>query len=597
VKLSDYVFQFLARFGVRHVFVLPGGGSMHLVDSLGSCAGLGYECCLHEQACTIAAEAYGRATNRLGVVLVTSGPGGTNTLTGVAGAWLASSPVLVISGQAKRPDLKGDSGARQIGSQEVDIVSVVGPLTKYAVTVMDPATIRYHLEKAVHLASTGRKGPVWLDLPLDVQAAAVEPEAMDGFVPPEPAPPAELPAQVAQALAMLAAAERPVLFAGNGVHSAGAGQPFLALAERLGIPVMTTWGACDLIPFEHPLCFGRPGPVASRASNFILQNADFLMTLGVRLDFDTTGYDQSQFARGARKVVVDIDPAEIGKLRMKVDLPIHCDCALVLAEAARQCGSRPGPDRNAWLARCRDWKTRYPILPAGAGETGEQINPFHFYTVLSEELAGNDLVLPCSSGAAVDMFWMVYRPKAGQRAFSTGGLGSMGFGLPAALGGCLAMGGRRTITMEGDGGSWMNIQEMATLARLGLPIKYFVMNNGGYGSVRTMQRHHFQGRLVACEPASGLPLPDILPVAKAFGLPAIRMTRPGEVRARIREVLDAEGPVVCDVVLDPEILLAPKVSSVVTASGGMVSRPLEDLWPFLDRDELRANMLIPLLPE
>ena len=601
MKLSDYVFQFLQARGVRHVFMLPGGGSMHLVDSLGRAQGLAFVPTLHEQAAAIAAEAYGRATNSLGVAMVTGGPGGTNTLTGVAGAWLASSPLLVISGQAKRSDLKGGSGARQIGSQEVDIVSVVRPLTKYAVTVMDPDRIRFHLEQAVFLAHDGRQGPVWLDIPLDVQAAQVEPEALEGFTPPPQAPPAQLPGQVAELLGMLAGSERPVLLAGNGVHSAGARGAFLALAERLGIPVLTTWGGCDLIPSGHPLSFGRPGPVASRSANFILQNADFLLTLGARLDLDTTGHNQAQYARGARKVVVDLDPHEIGKLRMPVDLPIVADCALVLAELDRQLTPGPDPspwlDRSPWLERCRAWTAKYPIQPERDWDPGEPVNPFHFYQVLSDEAAAEDLILPCSSGAAVDMFWMVYRPKPGQRAFSTGGLGSMGFGLPAAMGGCLALGGCRTLSMEGDGGAWMNIQELATLARLRLPVKYFVMNNGGYGSIRTMQRNHFQGRLVASDAGSGLALPDILPVAKAFGLPAFRIGGPGGLRGKIRELLDLPGPVVCDVMLDPEVLLAPRVATAVSASGGMVSRPLEDLWPFLDRDELRRNMLIPLLPE
>jgi len=595
VKLSDYVFQFLQAMGVRHVFMLPGGGSMHLVDSLGRAEGLAFVPCLHEQACAIAAEAYGRATNSLGVAMVTGGPGGTNTLTGVAGAYLASSPVLIISGQAKRSDLKGDSGARQTGSQEVDIVSVAGPITKYAVTVMDPASIRFHLEKAVHLANSGRKGPVWLDLPLDVQAAQVEPGELAGYVPPAPAPAVGLPGQVARLLELLDGAERPVLLAGNGVHSAGVEGAFLALAERLAIPVLTTWGGCDLIPSGHPLAFGRPGPVASRASNFILQNSDLLVTLGVRLDLDTTGHNQAQYARGARKVVVDLDPAEIGKLKMAVDLPIVADCARVIAGWGRALEGRTAPDRSAWLERCRAWQARYPV-PAGQ-DPGGLINPFHFHTVLSEELGPDDLVLPCSSGAAVDMFWMVYHSRPGQRAFSTGGLGAMGFGIPAAMGGCLAMGGRRTITLEGDGGAWMNIQELATLAKLQLPVKYFVMNNGGYGSIRTMQRNHFQGHLVAADAASGLALPDIVPVARAFGLPAFRIEGPAGLRGRIRELLDLPGPVVCDVVLDPEVLLAPRVATAVSAGGGMVSRPLEDLWPFLDREELQENMLIPLLPD
>ena len=293
----------------------------------------------------------------------------------------------------------------------------------------------------------------------------MEPGELESFTPPAAAQPPQLPGQVAALLELLGQAQRPVLLAGNGVHSAGARTAFLATAERLGVPVLTTWGGCDLIPSDHPLSFGRPGPVASRASNFILQNADFLLTLGARLDFDTTGHNQSQYARGARKVVVDLDPAEIGKLRMPVDLPIVADCALVLAELDRQLW--PGPDRSAWLERCRAWKARYPLLPAREWAPGEPINPYHFYQLLSQEAGGGG---PRSCPAAPARPWTCSgwstSPSRGSGPSAPAALGAMGFGLPAALGGCLALGGRRTLTMEGDGGAWMNIQELATLARL-----------------------------------------------------------------------------------------------------------------------------------
>jgi acetolactate synthase-1/2/3 large subunit len=592
MKLSDYLMQRLAAEGVRHLFMLPGGGAMHLVDSAGRVEGMGYVPVLHEQAGTIAAEAYGRATNNLGVMLVTSGPGGINALTGVAGAYLATSPLLVLSGQAKRSDLKGASGLRQLGSQEVDIVAMAAPITKYAVQILEPASIRFHLEKALAEARTGRKGPVWLDIPLDVQAAEIDPSILEGYVPaPEPGT-EDLPERAEEVLALLAEARRPVFLAGNGVHAAGGEEVFRRLAERLGIPVLTTWGGCDLLPGDHPLAFGRPGPVAARGSNFVLQNSDFLLSVGARLDFETTGFNQAQYARAARKVVVDLDPAETAKLRMKIDLILRADCKAVLEALEVRAVPVPRPD---WLERCRAWIRTYPLLEEGPAPE-DRINPFRFHALLSELLAEGDLVVPCSSGAATDMFWMVYRAKPGQRAFSTGGLGAMGFGLSAAMGGCLALGGKRTISLEGDGGALLNVQEMATLARLGLPIKYFVLNNGGYLSIRNMQRTHFQSRLVACDASSGLPMPDIVKVAQAFGLPARRIDRPEGLREAIREVLESEGPQVCDVVLDPEVPLAPRVSSRVTADGSMASSPLEDLWPFLDREELRANLLIPPLP-
>lgn len=598
MKLSDYVMQFVAGKGVRQVFLLPGGGAMHLNDSLGRCPGLEYVCNLHEQACAIAAEAYARVTNRLGVCLVTTGPGGTNAVTGLAGAWLDSTPCLFLSGQVKRADLKGDTGLRMLGVQEIDIVSVVEPITKYAVTVTDPASIRYHLEKAYYLAMTGRRGPVWIDLPLDVQAATIDPEQLPGYES-EEAPASAgpgLPGQVARAVEMLSAAERPVLLVGNGVRMAGAERTFLQLVEALNVPVQTTWLGLDLIPDNHPLFAGRPGSIAPRGANFTLQNSDLLLTIGARLDMALTAYAHDRLARAARKVIVDIDPAEIRKLKTEVHLPVVADAWDFIDELLRQVGGSRPKDRAAWLARCREWKAKYPVVQPEHRNRAEGLSHYHFSEVLSDEMAGTDLVVPGSSGFASEIFLLVLKVKRGQRCFHNRGTGAMGFGLPASIGACLAGGGRRTVTVDGDGGFQMNVQELATVARLGLPLKYFVINNQGYASIRAAQQNYF-GRLVAADATSGLTLPDLTAVASAYGVPATRINSAADLRRRVREVLDAPGPVVCDVVVAPDEPRCPRVASVQRPDGSMASKPLEDLWPFLDRAEFRANMLIPTLDD
>jgi acetolactate synthase I/II/III large subunit len=601
MRLADYVIQRVAHLGVKHVFTVPGGGAMHLDDALGASGEVGFVCNLHEQACAIAAEAYARVTNVLGVALVTSGPGGTNALTGVAGAWLESTPCLIISGQVKRADLMGDSGVRQLGSQEVDIVSLAKPITKYAVTVMDPEAIRYHFEKAVFLATTGRPGPVWLDIPLDVQATDIEPSSLHGFdAPLRPEAEADgerLARQVAETVEFLNAAERPVLLVGNGVRLAGAQDAFLEAVGFLGIPVLTTWMGADLLWEDHPLFFGKPGTVASRGANFTLQNADLLLSIGARLDFAVTGYAQEQCARAARKIVVDVDATEIGKLRLHVDVPVCADAldflTGLLAGAARL---RP-KDRSEWMAHCRAWKANFPVVLPEYREQTDSVNTYVFASVLADELTADDLIIPGSSGVGIDTFWLTFRVKRGQRLFSTGGLGAMGFGLPASIGGCLASGGKRTVSVDGDGGFQLNIQELATVQRLGLPIKYFVLNNQGYASIRSMQRNHFDGRLMGCDASSGLGLPALTEVGAAYGLAVSRITDHAHLRDGIKGVLERPGPELCEVVVAPDQSVGPRVSSAVRADGTMSSRPLEDLWPFLEREELRGNMLIPTIDD
>lgn len=601
MKVADYIVQRIADAGVRHIFTLPGGGAMHLDDALARSDRIVSVCNLHEQASAISAEAYARVTNNLGAAIVTTGPGGTNAITGVAGAWLESTPCLIVSGQVKRADMKRDLGVRQLGAQEVDVVSLVKPITKYAVTVTDPDTIRYHLDKALYLAKSGRPGPVWLDIPLDVQAAQVDPVSLLGFEPPASTESAErslaLAQQVRTTLDLLSHASRPVILAGNGIRLAGAGEIFLEMVDALGIPVLTTWPGADLMWEDHPLFFGKPGTVAPRGANFTLQNSDCLLSIGARLDFYVTGYDQTMFARAAKKVVVDIDPAEIAKLNMEVDVPVAADAG-VFIRAVLDAGSATGRrDRGEWLARCEEWRDKYPVVLPEYWDQREFVNTYVFSSVLSEELEDDDLIVPGSSGVGLDTFWLSFKVKRGQRLFNTGGLGAMGFGLPASIAACLAGGERRTISVDGDGGFQLNIQELETLARLNLPVKLFVLNNGGYASIRSMQRSHFEGRLFCCDETCGLTLPDLPKLAAAYGIPSVRIEGHAELREMIQKVLSSPGPVLCEVMVSPDQGIGPRVTSTVLEDGSMVSKPLEDLFPFLERDEFQSNMLIPTVPD
>ena len=598
MKLSDYVMEFLADAGLKHLFMLPGGGAMHLVDSAGRSKRIEYICNLHEQACAIAADAYGQYTNRFGAALVTTGPGGTNTITGVAAAWLDSTPCIFISGQVKRADIKGDRGVRQIGFQEIDIVRLVSPITKYAVTVMEPDSIRYHLEKALFLARSGRPGPVWIDIPLDVQAVEIDAAGLMGLPADELDVSCDrelLHEQVSQTIELFNRAERPCILVGNGVRLAGGLSEFYQLIETLNAPVIPTWKAIDFLADDHPLYAGRAGSVGQRAANFTLQNADWLLCVGARLDYGQTGFNQESFARAAKKVIVDIDAAEIAKL--SCDVGIVADAKTFLGELLAQAG-RVGPaSRPAWLSQVRAWRERYPVVLPEYWEQPEYVNNYVFIQVLAEEMGAEDLLIPGSSGACSEITMQAFTVKAGMRIFNSEGLGPMGFAIPAAIGGCLASGGKRTVTIDGDGGFQMNSQELETLRRLHLPVKCFVLNNDGYGSIRATQRSYFESRFVASNPSSGLTFPSLSALGAAYGIPVYRIGGHGDLRHTVRQVLNADGPVLCEVMISPEQFTSPKVASMQRANGTMASKPLEDLWPFLDRDEFRANMLIPTLEE
>ncbi len=599
MKLSEYIIQFLAREGVKHIFLLPGGGCMHLTDAVAKNKQVSFVACLHEQGAAIAADGYAQYSRSLGVALVTTGPGSTNAITGVAGSWIESVPVLILSGQVKMADIKPSADMRMMGFQEVDITPMVKPVTKYAVTITDPESIRYHLEKAVYLARTGRPGPVWINVPLDIQAREIDPDTLQAFDRPAPAAPAEAALQAAakETLELLARSTRPVLLAGYGVKVARAEELLLEVLEGLGIPTLLSWKGADLLPEEHPLFFGRPGTLALRGANFIQQKFDFILTVGARLDFGQIGYASETFARAAKKVIVDIDPLELKKFRFKVDLPVAADAGDFLRALKKQMAQFARPDFSGWFERCRRWKSRYPaVLPAWRAQE-KFVHSYVLLEALSRLMEGGDLLVPGSSGACSDISLQTFQVKKGQRILNSPGIGAMGFGLPQTMGACVASGKRRTVCVNGDGGFQLNIQELETVHRLNLPIKYFVLNNNGYASMRQTHRNYFAGRLIASDPSSGLTLPDVRRQADAYGIANNRIENHGHLDERIAEALEHPGPFISEVMIDPEEQTQPKVKSVLTADGRMVSKPLEDLAPFLDRSEFLENMIIPPVPE
>lgn len=597
IRLSDYVVRFLTERGVRRIFMLTGGGCMYLVDSVGRQPGLEYVCCLHEQAVAFAAHAHAEYTGELAAALVTTGPGGTNTMTGLAAAWLDSTPVIFISGQVKRADLLTRHHVRSMGPQEVDIVSVVKPLTKYAKTLHNPQDVRYELEQAVHLATTGRRGPVWLDIPLDVQAQTIDETALRSFTPEPASPPAALPKQVMAALELLQQAERPVLFVGNGARVAHNQGLVRQLADALKIPVLLTWKSMDMLPEEYPWFAGRPGSVGSRAANFTQQNADWILVVGARLDLPQIAFSHKNFARAARKVLVDVDPQEIAKFEMPIDVPVVADAADFLRETLRQLQGVRLPNASAWVAKTRDWAARYPVILPEYWQKSGHVDLYVLVDVLSDLCTAEDVLAPGSSGACSDIFLQCFRMKEGQRVVNSPSLGAMGTGLPGSIGTCLASGRRRTICVNGDGGFQLNIQELETVRRLNLPTKYFILCNGTYASIMASQRNHFEGRMVGSDPSSHLTLPDVRKVAQAYGIATDEIASHDGIREKIQAVLERPGPVVCAVNVSSDQVTAPRATSFARPDGTIVSLPMEDMAPRLPREVLLSEMIIPPLED
>ena len=591
IKVAKYISQFFVDRGVTDCFMVTGGGAMHLDDAIGHQEGMRCIFNHHEQACSIAAEGYTRMTGKLALVCVTSGPGGTNAITGAMGAWLDSIPMFVLSGQVKRetttwacPELS----LRQLGDQEFDIIGSVSNMTKYAVMITEPTEIAYHLEKAWHLATTGRGGPVWLDIPLDVQGAMIETDELAHFTPDaNPAVPPVSKETARTVLEKMKNAKAPLALVGTGVRLGNAEREVLALIEKLGIPVVTAWNANDAVAFDNPYFAGMPGTVGTRPGNFAVQNCDLLISLGCRLNIRMIGYNRHDFAKNAYKIVVDIDEKELHKPTITPDMGICADVkdfanALLAEEYAKV------PAHAEFVKWCRDLVAKYPAaMPAYHKTDDAPMNPYIFVDKLFDALEENDRVI-CGNGSACVVTFQASKIKQGQRMFTNSGCAAMGYGLPAALGVAVSDNSRRTVCIDGDGSVMMNIQELATIAHNKLNLKLFILNNNGYHSIRQTQTNLFKPPMIGVDADSGVGFPDFGKLADAFGISYLTATAEGDADATIAKALAGDGPVICEIVVDHTQNFAPKSSSKVLPDGRIVSPSLDDMAPFLPRDEFEA---------
>lgn len=598
MRVADYIFKTLADWGIKHVFLVTGGGAMFLNDALRLEKRLRPVCCHHEQGAAIAAEGYFRATGKIPAVSVTTGPGGTNTLTGVIGQWLDSIPAFYLSGQVKfatctasQPELN----LRQLGDQEIDIVKLVSPVTKYAKMVTDPTQIRIEMEKARFHAFSGRPGPVWLDIPINVQNTEIDPGALPGFIEPPPECSAPAQAELEKLMECLGRSKRPVLIAGHGIALAESRDRFQKQAEVLGIPVVTTFNGSDLISDNFPLYSGRIGTVGQRAGNFVLQNADLVISAGSRNNIRQVGYNWEFYARSAVKVAIDIDAAELGKKTFVPDLAIHADIARTLEALAGRVAATGTPGAwQTWRTWCAERRKRFPESTPEQREWQSFVNPYHLVRELTR-LAEADTDFVAGNGIACVALFQTGIIKPGRRMFWNGGCASMGYGLPAAMGACIGS-GRTTVCLTGDGSIMMNLQELSTVAHHRLPLKIFVLDNNGYGSIKQTQHNFFGPELIGCDPDSGVSFPDFEKLAEAFDLPFVRLESQNGLSKKLAECLAMPGPLLCLVKLPDDFPFCPKVSSKKQSDGQLVSMPLEDMYPFLDRAVFYENMVVDPLP-
>ncbi len=588
IKVSDYVMHYIAGLNIKHVFCVTGGGAMHLNHSLGISDELEGVFMLHEQGASIAAEAYARIHEGYGCCLVTSGPGATNALTGLVGAYIDSIPVIYIAGQAKRDDLVGNQHIRQFGIQEVDSVSMACKYAKYAVQIKNPEDIRYEMEKASYMAAEGRPGPVWIEIPLDIQASQVDENAMRGYHAENGNSYEAKDEEVLETIRLFNQAEKPVLVLGHGIRLGHAVFEARKLYERLGIPVLTSWNGVDLIEEEHPLYFGRPGAVGQRAANLIEQGADFVLTIGTRLNLLSTGYNYDSFLKRAVHVMVDIDENEMNKKSVHPQLKIACDAKSFIEKMLFYENKIEAVDRKSWLYHCKNISEKYPVcIPEQAAKNG-YVSTYDLVEEVSKQMRESDIYQFTSSGTSVDIAMKVFKIKWGQRAFLTKGLAAMGYDVPACIGSCIASGRKRTVCITGDGSVVMNMQELEVIKRLGLPVKLFVVDNSGYSMIYTSQNNNFKGHLTGCTKEDGLTLPDMNKIAKAFGICDMHIDSAKDLKTVVGAALEYDGAVICTVKADITQQVLPKQTSYMREDGQMASRPLEDMSPLLEREELRA---------
>ena len=592
MRVAEYMAEFFTSHGIEHCFMVTGGGAMHLDDAFTHQEGLKCVFNHHEQACAIAAEAYMRYCGKLPLVCVTSGPGGTNALTGVLGAWLDSVPMFVVSGQVKRVTTihATDAKVRQIGDQEFNIFVCVAPMTKYEVFVDDENSIAYHLEKAYDLCKRGRGGPVWLDIPLDVQAAVIQTEELRHYSSEE-----EYPQDIRyeerytkQIIEKITNAKRPVILAGTGIRLGGARELFLKVIDRLQIPVVTAWNAHDVIWDAHPLYAGRPGTIGTRGGNFIVQNSDLFISLGCRMNIRQISYNYDDFAKDAYKIIVDIDAEELKKHTVHPDLAIHADVKDVLQSLLDSGYTSTSEIHRKWLAWCRKTDKRYPAVLPAYYERKSPVNPYVFMKELFERLDDEETVVTGNGSACVISFQAAVIKK-GTRLFTNSGCATMGYGLPAALGVSFAKKGKRVVCLDGDGSIQMNLQELQTIVYNNANVKIFVLNNDGYHSMRQTQKNLFHGELAGVSKENGISFPDMEKIAYAYGIPYVRICDTQSIAKQALLTMESPGPAICEVILDKEQFFEPKLSSKVMPDGKIVSPAIDDLSPFLSREEYLEN--------
>ncbi|HQS47104.1 MAG: hypothetical protein B7Y12_05205 [Rhizobiales bacterium 24-66-13] len=588
ITVSDYIFQRVAEQGVRDVFFVSGGWIMYLSDALKRNPDLNYIVNYHEQSCAIAAEAYARVNEKLGVCLVTAGPGSTNALTGVAGAYVDSIPMLVISGQVRTQIMADYTYQRQVGPQEINIQPMAEPVTKYIVTVMDAKDIRYEVEKCLHLAMSGRPGPVWLNVPLDIQNALIEPTEIRGYTPDEESIPALPLSEIERVAAMIAKAKRPVLIGGNGIVLAGARAEFRTLVETLNIPALVTISAMDLLAEDHPLFQGRGGPGGQRRANFALQNSDLVLAIGTSLSISCIGFND-QFAPKAEKILVNIDDGDLERKNVKIEHPIKADAKDFISRLLTQFSAHQYSPTSRWLEACAEWKKSHPVmLPKEIVQDGF-VDAYEFYDELSRQMGSTDIIISGNSLDGCIIAYQAHRIKEGQRAFTSVCFGAMGWDLPALVGGCVADRSRRGVLITGDGSLLFNVQELMTLAVFNLNAKIFISNNGGYASIRGTQTRFCEGRYIGVDGDSGVANPDFAALAKAFGIDYIRIDKSDELSDKIKLAFSTTKPCIIDMNVSREQQRF-RASSYKKEDGTIASRPIEDMDPLLPREELHRIM-------
>lgn len=592
IKVAKYIADFLVEHGITQNFTVTGGGAMHLNDALGHHPKIHSTYNHHEQASAIAAEGYARLTGKMACVCVTSGPGGTNAITGVLGAWLDSIPMFVLSGQVKRATTTWatDLPLRQLGDQEYNIVASVAPMTKFAKMITDPMEIRYDLEKMYYLSMHGRKGPVWLDVPLDVQGAVVESDDLKGFDPSElnrQETPAYDKKYTSLIIDKLMQAKRPVILAGEGIWLGHAYKEFLRLVDMLHIPVVTAWNAHDLLWDDNPYFCGRPGTVGTRGGNFVVENSDVLLVLGCRLNIRQISYNYDDFAKNSYKIMVDIDENELKKPTLHIQLPVYADVKDVLQDMLQQ-EYHNSNDQKRWLSWCRNINERYPAVLPKYYEKKSPMNPYVFIDEFSKYLDLDDDII-CGNGSACVITFQAFHVKKGQRLFTNSGCAAMGYGFPASIGASVANGSKRTFCIDGDGSFQMNIQELQTVIYNHLNLKIVYLNNNGYHSIRQTQTNLFNPPLVGVCDGNGLSFPDMSRITSAYGIPYVRCDNIDDLPFKIQEFLSIDGPAFFEAVLDEQQNFEPKLSSKRLPDGTMVSPPIDDMYPFLPRNEYETN--------